>query len=620
MKKWVFTSGVILWITMIIIPLYILFNYLHPGQPQRDAEIWMPHTVNTTRITGDSPTNLSLKISRIKFPEPGYLKKPHFVIIADNSPVHALPTASLLARPLDTVLFIWEGPGSQDAIISEIRKLSPIGINGYQVILVGKFPEEFIQHFAGEGFGVRIIYDKNPSRLCIELDRLKNQLLGKRSKNILVASSKNLKSLLPGLAWSARTGDSIFILEGSRIPEELRERARKEKNKLKVFYFGKLDQDMEQKLAALGEVEIFAHPDPAVLSARFAAYYSPASGIGWQNRVSAGDSSLNVILTDDTWYHALLGASLNSTDKFGPLLITDTRKLTPAVENYLWSIKPDYWVTPSEGPYNHAWIIGNSISYNVQARVDFINETDSYLTCGKQGLSGLEALLLVHIIMCFLGSLWTALHIRTRKPDMFWDTKIMWPLLVSITGIVGLIVYIASYKNRKPVYMDSGKLAWARPVWNQAAFATASSIAFGASLMLAFAFLWAVRGMPLLTLKGPFFWIGNPMIVQMALSYIFALLINWLVFQSPITSSKKGIPYSLALNQTLLPVFVSMTSVSLGMMPAMWWLQMRYLPSMPEEDTLLWWGTALAALMVGAVLAFIANWEMVRLNLKEGNG
>lgn len=620
MTKWSYRTGIALWLIILMIPFYILLSFLHPGTPHKDAEIFVPYTGNTTRIMGDNPTGMSLKISRIKYPTADYYSRPNFVVVLDNEPLSALPSASLLAPPLRSVLLISGGTGDKDMIIEEVKRLSPTGINGYQVIIIGNFPGDYIDSIVEEGLNVKVIASEDPQGLSLQIDKFKNNFIEKKSKNILVASADKWKNLLPGLAWSVRSGDSIFFIKDNKIPEGLKQKAGQEKNKLKIFYFGELDKDMEEKLNKLGEIDILSNPDPAVLSANFAQYYNQTSGLGWYNRASEGDANLNVILTDAEWYNALLGASLNSSDKFGPLLITDTQRLSPAAENFLWSKKPLFWATPAEGPYNHAWIIGNQISYSVQARIDYINEIAPYLTGDEQGLSGLEALLLAHILVCFFGSLWTALHIRMRKPGMFWGTRIMWPLLVSVTGCIGLLIYILSYKNRKPVFTGNGKITWIRPVWNQAAFATAGSLAFGASLMAAFDFLWYVRGIPVLQLKSPLFWLGNPMIIQMVLSYIAALAINLLLFQSVMNSRKKDIPYSRALNKTLLPVFISMTTMFLGMMPVMWWLQMKYLPVMPEADTLLWWGTLLISILAGTLLSYIANWEMVRLNLKEGNG
>ncbi len=620
MTRWSYRAGIVLWFVMLLIPLYILLSFLHPGKPSEGVLVNVTHTGNTVRIRGNNPVELSMQISRTKFPGSGYHSQPNFIVISDSNPLSALPTASLLAPPFRSVLLISRSVGDMDKIMGEIKRLSPVGINGYQVITVGDLPRDYFDTFTKEGLSYRILSGKDPVELSAKISEFRNSLLGFGSKTVLAADIKDWKPLLPGLAWSTRTGDSIFFLRENQVPSELKHIADQEHNKLRILFFGQLDEKLEEKLDKLGEVDIISHPDPAVQSARFAGYYSPPAGPGWYNRASRGNGSFNTILTDDRWYNALLGASLNSSDKFGPLLITAGDRLSPAVENLLWSRKPRFWVTPAEGPYNHTWVIGDSISYSVQARVDYINEIQHYFTLGKQGLSGLEALLLAHILTCVFGSLWTGIHVHMRKPGMFWGTRIMWPLLVSVTGIVGLAVYILSYKSRKPVYMDDGKIAWVRPVWNQAAFATASGLAFGAALMAAFDFFWYAGGMPLLQLQGPFFWIGNPMVIQMILSYIVALTINLLLFQSVITSRKKDIPYIQALNRTLLPVFISMTAVSLGMIPVMWWLQMKYLPSMPEPDTILWWGTLLVSILAGALLSFIANWEMVRLNLKEGNG
>jgi len=144
---------------------------------------------------------------KISYPEINYYIRPHFVIVSQNEPFSTLPTVSLPAPPFRSVLLISEKTGDRDKIIEEVKRLSPIGIDDCQVIITGNFPTDYINKFIEEGLNVKLIDCKDPVQFSIEIDKFKDNLLDKKSKNILIADESDLKSLLPGTGmYSASPG------------------------------------------------------------------------------------------------------------------------------------------------------------------------------------------------------------------------------------------------------------------------------------------------------------------------------------------------------------------------------------------------------------------------------
>ena len=74
---------------------------------------------------------------------------------------------------------------------------------------------------------------------------------------------------------------------------------------------------------------------------------------------------------------AAAAASLASSGKWGPLLLTDTADaLPPELRSFLLDIKPGYETDPTRAVYNHIWLMGDAtaIGGQVQAEVDELAE------------------------------------------------------------------------------------------------------------------------------------------------------------------------------------------------------------------------------------------------------
>lgn len=361
---------------------------------------------------------------------------------------------------------------------------------------------------------------------------------------------------------------------------------------------------------------------PEELSILFAEFYDPIELIGWNAISERNDNGHNYILVSTkTPLFGALAIQLASKGKTGPLLWTKPNKLSSKTENYLWKMKPDFWVPPAEGPFNHTWIIGDTtiINYKTQGRVDFTQEIQSYETHGEQAVSGLDVLSVLSVLISIFGVIWIIFHLFSRMKKLFILTKLMWILLVLLLGPVGIWLYVVSYKDRPSMKMGNNTI-WKRPLWNQAAVATATGLSFGASTMVSTAFLLASNGLPLIPLSARYglFLFGNPMILQFIIVYIIALVLNSFIFMPTMLMRMRNLSYREAVKNSIPTVLISMTSVSIGMMTAMWWLKMNYLPMMPEEEHILWWGIAQAATFIGGLTAFVPNWRLVRYGRKMG--
>ena len=288
------------------------------------------------------------------------------------------------------------------------------------------------------------------------------------------------------------------------------------------------------------------------------------------------------------------------------------------MNNYLWTQRAAFWVTPSEGPFHHFWILGNTeqISFPAQGQADYAVEIGPYLGKGI-GMSGIDFLAVAWVMLGLVSAVWIFVHQARFLPSPNWVMRLAWPLLAMMIGPFGIPFYYLAYN--RPVIRQEGMIVWDRPLWLQGLAATVSAVGFGASLMIATGFLTTALGVPLIPGQTPYlFLLGTPMILLMILNYAVAVVVSWLLFQTPMLAMFYGLSYRQTLSKALPMVLISMTAAALAMNPAMWWLMMSRIPMMPTEESILWFGVMFFTAFLALLMAWPVNYLLVRRQRKSG--
>jgi hypothetical protein len=216
----------------------------------------------------------------------------------------------------------------------------------------------------------------------------------------------------------------------------------------------------------------------------------------------------------------------------------------------------------------------------------------------------------------FASALWLAFHAAKLLPQQTWVMRLAWPLLAMMIGPFGIPFYYLAY--RRSIIWHGRMALWDRPFWLQGLVATASAVGFGGMVMVVTGFVMWLVGLPLIANHSALFWLGTPMILQMMVSYVVAVLVSWSLYQAPMVGMLHGVPYRKALPIALPVVLVSMASVSLAMFPGMWWLMMWESPMMPTEESILWFGVMFFTVFLGFLISWPANYVFVRTQRKSG--
>jgi hypothetical protein len=550
------------------------------GYDQKRAH-W--NTKNTTRFGGGSLEEIAVRVSRAVFPATTAENTPDIVLLYEPADWQSALQAASLLKILNALLL-----PATDASVEEIRRLRPrgsAGLNGARVLFLqgADLPLE------GLAVGRLDRGQINPLRVR----------MGEAPRHALVVDPNDPETALLAAPWAAYSGDPVFF-----NTEEIQ-------RELPRFALG--------EAAAGPETRRIRASSPEATAVRFAGFSSPEHPLfGWGMNADnpAGYRSFTLARPSAPEI-AALSANLALRGKPGPLLWSGERELPQVVNDYLFSQRAAFWVTPSEGPFHHFYILGDSslISFPAQGQADYAVEIGPYLGKGA-GLSGFDMVAAAWVLLGIASALWIAFHESRVLPQQNWVMRYAWPLMALMSGPFGILFYYVSY--HRPVVRAGPMLLWDRPLWNQSLAATVSAVGFGASLMIASGFVLSFFGLPLLPMRGPLFFLGSPMILQMIVNYAVAVLVSWPLFQTPMMAMFHGLDYRRALGPTLPMVLISMAAAAAAMNPAMWAIMMWHLPMMPSEESIQWFGIMFFTGFAALLLAWPFNHLLVRRARKGG--
>lgn len=539
------------------------------------------NTKNSTRFDGADLSEVAALVSTAVYPATQPENTPDVVILYDPADWQSGLMAASLLRPLNAVLL-----PAEDATASEIERLAPAGsdaLNGAQVVGLNGAA------LPGGGFAAE-------SLDTADIASLLNDAGSPPQHAILVPDDPQIALL--AAPWAAYSGD-LVIFDAADAPADV-----------SLYTLGDVQADGATSIAS---------GDPAVVAVKFASYDNPDDPLfGWGMNADSltGYRAYTVARPDDPAM-ALLSANLAVRGKVGPLMWTGERTLPQAINNYFWSQRAAFWVTPSEGPFHHFFILGDTqkISFPAQSQADYAVEIGPYLGKGA-GMSGIELIAAVWVALGAASALWIMFHEVRYLPKQNWIMRLAWPLFALMVGPFGILLYWLAYN--RPVIKQGKMLMWDRPLWLQGAVATVSAVGFGASIMILSGFVTTWLGAPLIPNQSELFIFGTPMILIMIINYVVAVLVSWPLFQTPMLAMFYGEGYTDALPHALPMVLISMAAAALGMNPAMWLLMMDHIPMMPTEEAILWFGVMFVTVFAAFLIAWPFNYLLVRKQRKSG--
>jgi hypothetical protein len=329
-------------------------------------------TRNTTRISGPDPTaDAAAAALATHPPAPGARPPQAVVLVPDDDWQSGIAAAVLSAQPARLPVLI-SGQGSvPDVTTQALAQLNPRGggaSDGVQVYSAGG---------ASVPSGLRSdeLGGDSPAAIANSIDQLRQRLLKREPENIVIVNSDEPGYAMPAAAWAARAGDPVLFSGRNEVPSATLAALRRHAA-ARVYVLGPESVISRSALSQIARVSATVQRVGAtgvVQNALFFARYTDGS-FGWNiNDPGHGMELANSRRPLD----AVAAASLASSGKWGPLLITDTADtLPPELRSFLLDIKPGYATDPTRAVYNHVWLMGDAtaIGGQVQAEIDELAE------------------------------------------------------------------------------------------------------------------------------------------------------------------------------------------------------------------------------------------------------
>lgn len=442
-----------------------------------------------------------------------------------------------------------------------------------------------------------------------------------QSRHVLILPGGGKEALqwsLPAMYYAFYYGSPVlFVRDGSLTnrPEKY--------SKLKAFLIGPGELVPDQLGDGFADWERLTAASPHKLAIKLAEFRDQDTEFGWGRIHDRYEGYFNYVVT--TPHDALMGLAAlpyAKSNNASLLYAKEDGGLPADLDRYAFSLRSDWFVTPSEGPFRHFWLVSNRISYAAQSRLDFSVEKADYPSMGPIGLGDTEALLMIFVIWGVASAIFVWIHATFTLPMVMPSIKIAWGLTSLLLPVLGPILYLRSYRHPTQKTPE-GTFHWLRSPAMQSATATAMGFGYGATLMVAVGFLFVWFGFPIFYgewISGPFFWLGAGMPIMMIAMYVFAVLIAWWLVQYPMKMAMMpGMPNGKLIQMAFVTTALSMLVVSLGMMSGSWYMLMKHFPMMPKEDDILWFSSLWLASFAGFLVAWPFNWLFIRNQLKPGN-
>jgi ell wall binding domain 2 (CWB2) len=329
-------------------------------------------TRNTTRISGSNPTDDAAAAALATHPPAPEAAKLEAVTLVPDDGWQAGIAASVLAGPpLRFPVLVSQHGAVPDSTVQALAQLDPKGGG----------PSGDVQAYAADAASVpsglksQDLNGDSPAEVANSIDQLRQRLTKQEPQHILLVSSDQAGYAMPAAAWAARSGDPVLFTGRNQVPSATLAALRRHAAS-SVYVLGPesvISKDVVQQVGRVSATVQRVGATGAVQNALLFARYSDGS-FGWNiNDPGHGLELANA----DRPLDAAAAASLASSGKWGPLLITETADaLSPELRSFLLDIKPGYETDPTRAVYNHIWLMGDAtaIGGQVQAEVDELAE------------------------------------------------------------------------------------------------------------------------------------------------------------------------------------------------------------------------------------------------------
>ncbi|MDQ0253461.1 hypothetical protein J2S74_000833 [Evansella vedderi] len=285
----------------------------------------------------------------------------------------ALASLNLVHHPNDGPLLFSDNGTIPEVIFNEIERLDPKGnVNGIQIMVLGKLNDEELEKLAD--YEVQQITEDTPAAFAYEIDEIYTNLINNVPNSVIIGSMDDSAKeyTIPAGSWITHMDESLLYVSMDEIPEETIAALEKRGGNANIYVVGPesvVSGEVFDQLSQFGEVTRIGGETPAQVSIEFAKFKDEETSFGWG--VSNPGHGLVMVSTEIPEL-AITAAPFAHLGKHAPMVWLEDGRFTEEMHVYLELLKPIFEHTPTEGPFNHAYLIGSEelVTHQTQGYLD----------------------------------------------------------------------------------------------------------------------------------------------------------------------------------------------------------------------------------------------------------
>ncbi len=335
-----------------------------------------PLTLNTTRICGNDPVDISIETSKIGF---SYMKPNAVILVNKNEVFDGIAASALVHLPIDAPILLIDKNMVGDNTLKEIKRLKPKGYKGTQVFLVGNISRNVERELNQLGLSTYFITGRNHYETACEVLKARPEF-----KNIIIMSGEDYSEGIAAAYYSAHHGDPILFVKKDNIPASTLTTLKK-LHHVNVYILGstktvlKTVEETIRDLKNIKHVKRIQGDSSFDISVKFAKYKDEKTEFGWGRDYVEGHA-----FTFGTLNHPMNiipGVVFAHMGKHTPLLLVKDNCVPQVVEKYIKSVKPMPPKDMPQPPFMHGFIIGNveDISHDAQLKIEQTLSIDNHM-------------------------------------------------------------------------------------------------------------------------------------------------------------------------------------------------------------------------------------------------
>ncbi|WP_078427930.1 cell wall-binding repeat-containing protein [Alkalihalobacterium alkalinitrilicum] len=332
------------------------------------------NTKNITRLSSDDPIELSILTSQTIWPATHEANQPGTVILAplENWQL-SLASLNLVHHPNDGPLFFTENGEIPEQVMTEINRLQPKGnVAGIQVMVMGAINENELDKLTD--FDIEQTPMTEPAAFANEIDKIYAALTNGTPNGVIVGSmDEDAKTYsIPAGSWISHMSEPLLYVTKTDLPEETSAALERRNGKANIYVLGSeeiISENVFNQLQEYGNVTRISGDNAVDLSIEFAQFKDRTTVFGWG--ISDPGHGLMIASTASPDL-AITAAPFSHLGKHAPMIWLEEGEVTEEWYPFLTKIKPMFDLEPTEGPYNHAYLLGttNLVSYQTQGILD----------------------------------------------------------------------------------------------------------------------------------------------------------------------------------------------------------------------------------------------------------